>query len=201
GIADSPAQTQTGRRASTGTTEITFNTKCAQSGVLGCWGFDDQSTLKYAWDTSDTALNSEMLRRGQTHFYISPSRLAGEGNTTAVSHPGGALTIPVIDKTIYSSGTGSLQFQIPSRSAADPGAFSDNFNKILGNPSLYISPNSPQGNVYYMQFKLRLNDVMVNTTFREVGATYFGYLSTSRANSTILTTDPAVPFDPAFVGR
>src|SRR5262249_1002361 len=34
---------------STSATESSFAEKCLQSGVLGCWGFDDPSELKYTW--------------------------------------------------------------------------------------------------------------------------------------------------------
>jgi hypothetical protein len=169
--------------------------------VLGCWGFDDVKELRYAWDASDGPLNAEMVRRGLKNHVISTQRLATEGNTAAISQPGGALTIPAIDNMIHYSGAGSLQFQIPTRSQANAGFFQDNFNKVLGNPSLYLGPNSPNGNVFYTQFKLRLNDVMLNTTIRELAGSYFGLLSTSGAGSDILITDPALRFEPSFAGR
>jgi hypothetical protein len=161
-----------------------FAQKCAQAGVLGCWPFDDPSELKYGWDNTSAALNQALA--GKEWHALSNTRYTTEGNTIAIENASGSLAIPVIDTTVFNSGGGSLKFTIPSQSGPQSGWFQDNFNKVLGNPSVYIAPNSPLGNVIYYQFRLRLNEVMMSNVFHEYSAV-FGYtLSTPAAGSTTL---------------
>ena len=169
--------------------QLSYQDKCAQSGVLGCWPFDDVSELRYAWDGSNAALNEAL--KGQKRFTISRQRIPGEGNTLARQHISGALSVPVIDN-------GALRFTIPSESSADPGFFQDNFNKVLGNPSLYINPESPNGSEFWMQFRLRVNDVMLDETFRD--APFLFNLSTPSAGSLNVTATYAA-FTPEMVGE
>src|SRR5262245_32199739 len=179
---------QAGTAASTSqsTTAVdgSFNKKCAQVGVLGCWAFDDPAELKYSWYRDSAALNRALA--GRKFYYISRNRSAGEGNTVAIESVSGEISVPVIDKAIYSSGGGSLKFTIPSQSEAQVGWFQDNFNKVLGNASVYISPKSPLGNVVYYQFRYRVNDAMLNTVFRTVTAAFPYWLSTPAAGSTTI---------------
>src|SRR5262249_48100703 len=113
-----------GTSTTTTTPTMSFTDKCAQSGVVGCWDFDDPSELKYTWDNSSPALNAALA--GRPHYSISNFRTAGEGNTFATQQISGALSVPAIDNTIYSSGGGSLKFTIPSQSGQQAGYFIDN---------------------------------------------------------------------------
>ena len=167
--------------------QLSYQDKCAQPGVLGCWPFDDVSELRYAWDGSNQALNAALA--GQKRFTISRQRIPGEGNTLARQHISGALSVPVID--------GGLKFTIPSESSADPGWFQDNFNKVLGNPSYYINPTSPNGSEVWIQFRFRVNEVMLDETFRD--APFLFNLSCAQGSRLITATYSA--FNPAMVGE
>lgn len=177
-------------------TELTFEEKCKQPGVLACWPFDDPAELRYSWDLNSAALNTAMA--GQRRYGISRLRIAGEGNTGAVEHPSGALSIPVIDKEVFASGVGSLRMNIPSQSGASSGGFQDNYNKILGNPSIYISPTSPHGSKVYLQFMFRVNDAMLDTRFQQSG--YLFNLTTPAAGSTTINAGTG-SFNSTMVGR
>lgn len=150
--------------------------------MIWTWPFDSDSELKYSWDQTSVALNAAMA--GKKWHSVTLQRAPTEGNTLAVEHASGALCIPVIDHEIHTGSGGSLKFTIPSKSGAQPGFFQDNFNKILGNPSFYVNPASPNGSVIYVQFKLRVNDAMLDTRFQE--AKYVWNLFTASAGSTRL---------------
>lgn len=179
----------------------TFVDKCSKPGVLGCWPFDDPSELKYTWDNTNSVLNDAMA--GKTRYSLTPYRYPGEGNTVGGEQPSGAMSIPVIDNTLAASGAGSLKFTIPSQSGAGSGYFQDNYNKTLGNPSLYIAPGSPYGNVIYLQYKLRVNDVMLNTKFHEYMEAFVNNITTPSAGSTTLNanTNYGPGFTVAMQGR
>lgn len=122
------------------------------------WEWSFEEPLKYSWNKSDPLIHAAMA--GKKWHSISLQRSASEGNTFACAYPSGALCIPVIED-------GALKFTVPSQSGPQPGYFQDNFNKILGNPSFYVNPASPNGSVIYVQFKVKVNDAMLDTKFRD----------------------------------
>jgi len=90
-----------------------FTTKCAQPGVLSCFGFDDQKELKYGYSTNQPAcVNDPFI---QPRYNISYVRGSEEGNTSAMEQNGKCI-YPLVDTTKPHSGTGSLKFTIPSNS-------------------------------------------------------------------------------------
>ncbi len=146
--------------------------------------------LRYAWNGADADLNAALA--GKPHYAISTDRSAGEGNAFACKQVSGVLSIPEIEN-------GALKFTVPAFSGQQVGFFQDNFTKVLGNPSQFIAPGSPLGAIVYLQFKLKINDAMLDTTFQEYSALIY-YLSTPAAGSTTLKSANS-EFTSAMQGR
>ena len=128
-----------------------FATKCAQPGVLSCWGLDNQSGIYYAWATG-TICDQTMAALGYKRYGFGLSRTP-PGNATAVVQ-NGVCNFPVVDSLAH-SGAGSLKFTVPSQSGADSsGFYSEPYTR---NPFSYIAPGSPWGNVLWFQFYQRFS--------------------------------------------
>jgi len=194
--------------ASPGWGQSTFTEKCAQPGVIHCFPFDNFSEIQKAyWDQTDSVLNAEMLRRG---FVYGDMSWTSRGPNEAVSvgrRSTGGFQIPTIDNTVFADGGGSLRFDTPGQSGAAGAEYLNNFNGVLGGSPPYIAPGSPWGNIVYIQYKIRVNDSMLNTTIQEAGGSGFfgkwkGTLSTG-ADGTILINSgpPADPFKSGMVGQ
>jgi len=175
----------------------TFTQKCTQPGVLHCFPFDDIAEIRRAtWDSTDPILNAEMLRRGHTLSGMSwLTRTSSEALIVARRAAGGAFQIPTIDNSVFTDGGGSLRLDTPGQSAAAGGEYLNNFNGVLGNPSPYVSPTSPLGNVVYVQYKIRANHAMLENTIRSVEATFTpgtptGNIVTSGPGATTITMAP-----------
>src|SRR5262249_50333205 len=118
----------------------TFTTKCSQSGVIHCFPFDNFSEIQKAtWDQSDSALNTEMLRRGFIWGSMAwISRSANEAVSVAKDNPGG-FSIPAIDSSVFADGGGSLRFDTPSLSGPAGAEYLNDFSGNLGQtPRIYI---------------------------------------------------------------
>lgn len=140
----------------------TFAQKCAQAGVINCFGFDDPNQLLYAWQTGtvcDTAL------AGKTRYSLTNARGSNEGNTVATIQ-NGQCVYPQFDSSLKSSGTGSVKFTIPSNSSANSsGFFSEPFKRNADGTFQYVAPGSPLGNVVYWQFYQYFDQTFLNTTY------------------------------------
>src|SRR5262249_19473161 len=163
---------------------------------------------KATWDTTDSVLNAEMLRRGFVLGSMSwLTRSAAEAVSVGRRAPvGGGFQIPTIDTSVFVDGGGSLRFDTPTQSGASGAEYLNNFNGVLGGTPQYIAPGSPLGNVAYIQYKIRVNSEMLNTTISDGTTTDFGFwrgtLSTGRNGSIIVNSrSPADPFTSGMVGQ
>lgn len=139
----------------------TFAQKCAQPGVLHCMSFDSPSLLYHNWPQGTAC---DAMYTGQTWYPIGDAR-DGPGNTFSAAWNGQCVN-PFIDTAIKRSGSGSLKFTIPSSTGEQTGWFSDVFKRNADGSFAYISPNSPLGNVAYLQFYQRFDTNMVNLDFQ-----------------------------------
>jgi hypothetical protein len=152
-------------------TSLTFAQKCAQPGVINCFGFDSSSTLFYTWPTGTVC---DAAFAGQNNFGFGEDRRT-QGNTAAVVQ-NGQCVFPQIDTTTTHSGGGSLKFTIPSNSDADSsGFFTEPFKRNSDGTFPYVGPGSPLGNVFYFQFYQKLDSNFVNTDFKCLGGECGGW--------------------------
>lgn len=138
--------------------ESDFDIRARASGVLSARKMDTEADLYYAWDNSSSVLNTAMS--GRTRFTVGANKATSLGNIAGLEL-GGAALFPVIDRTVKpnSSSAGSLLFRVPSQSPTlvpylweVPIEFNDRTS-----PWKYIAPGSPDGNVLWLQFKMRGN--------------------------------------------
>ncbi len=138
--------------------------KCAQPGVVNCFGFDSASALHYAWPARTVC---DEAFKGQRNQQFGRDR-EGSGNTFAVVQ-NDQCVFPEIDSKTFHSGSGSLKITIPSSSSADSGGyFSEVFKRNRdGRPlGTYIGPESPWGKVLYFQFYQKFDNDFLSTDFR-----------------------------------
>jgi hypothetical protein len=138
--------------------------KCAQPGVVNCFGFENSNSLHYTWPPGPPC---DSVFRGQKKYNFGNDR-QGLGNSVAVVQ-NDQCVFPEIDKTTFHSGTGSLEITIPSNSYADSGGhFTEVFKRNRdGSPAgVYIGPGSPFGNVLYFQFYQKFDGEFLSTDFK-----------------------------------
>jgi hypothetical protein len=152
-------------------TSSSFAQKCAQTGVLNCFGFDSTSSLFYTWPTGTQC---DAVFAGQTNYGFGLDR-SGPGNTAAVLQ-NGQCVYPQIDTTSPHSGGGALKFTIPSNSGADSGGFfAEPFKRYADGTFPYIGPGSPLGNVVYFQFYQKFDPNFAGIDFQCTGGGCTGW--------------------------
>jgi hypothetical protein len=109
-----------------------FIARRTASGVVRWWSFDDNSQL---------------------------GTLGASGNFGIFSNSGNSSYLPVIDTSVYASGTGSLRFDVPSASFPDA--------QWYGNFSPDYSVRFGQNSKFYVQWRQRFDTNFVNTVFKE----------------------------------
>jgi hypothetical protein len=151
---------------------VDFATKCQGQGVINCWTFDDPSKLYYNWYT-DTACErlSSMFA-----YYTWGYERTPPGNATAAAQSGNRCMYPTLDTTVKHSGASALKFTIPTMSRDNSsGSFSEPFKRLPNNKFLYISPNSPDGNVLYFQFYQRFDANFLSIDYQCKSGTCYGW--------------------------
>jgi hypothetical protein len=109
-----------------------FDDLCAVAGVVRCINFDSSTILSH---TQDFGTFTEGI----------------DSFTTA----------PVIDNTVFSNGTGSLKFIIPSGGAQGAsGYFYADFTTNIATPILFGANSN-----FYVQFRQRFDPVFISTNF------------------------------------
>jgi len=157
------------------TTTLTFTEKCAQTGVLGCYGFDSASNvrnlpgvsapypLKYGgWGGTQPCASAGLGRE----YVITRGRNSGippgsaEYNAFAKAQ-NGVCYFPTIDTSISASGTGSLRIEVPSNSDAATGGYFDTTFQGLDMPHVRVGPHN--GGTLWHQYKYRTHNVASNS--------------------------------------
>lgn len=140
-----------------------FTTKCAQPGVIKCFGFDSPTELYYAWDSTQAACNTALAGKSNNQF--GPTRI-GPGNTIATVQ-NGQCVYPTIDTSMKNAGVGALKFVVASNSGSDSsGSFTEPFKRNADGTFPYIAPGSPLGNVAYMQFYQRFDTNFLSNVYQ-----------------------------------
>jgi len=138
----------------------TFQTACMGYGVIGCIDFDRaEHFLFYNWDNSVAACNTAFA--GKTNYSgSSKSPRSWPTNVFAKDGKNGRCAYPQIDTAVKANGSGSLRFDVLSQSAWNSAEVFDTFFARRGDGTFACFSNSAscQGNVYYLQFKIRFDN-------------------------------------------
>ena len=157
------------------TSTLTFTEKCAQQGVLGCYGFDSASNvrdlpgvsapypLKYGgWGGTQPCASAGLGRE----YVITKGRDSGippgsaEFNAYAKGQ-NGVCYFPTVDTSVSASGAGSLRIEIPSKSDGATGGYFDTTFKGLDMPPVRVGPHN--GGTLWHQYKYRTHNVASNS--------------------------------------
>lgn len=136
------------------TGSLTFVQKCAQSGVVNCYPFDDQATLFYFDGGSPgSALSGACATLGKNSFFGGPTR-PGPGNAQVRDYGFGECVAPMIDTTTKHSGAGSLKIKIPAHQNQNAPQFTEPFRR----PDFpYFAPGSSLGDTAWIQFYFKVD--------------------------------------------
>jgi len=141
-----------------------FATRCAQSGVVRCFGFDTNADLGGPFGSN-----------------------FGSFNNCEGTQPRGCGLLPTIDNSLSASGAGSLKFVIPSQSGA--GASGQWFANFSPDLLTRFGANSE----FYIQWRQRFSSDFLNTYY-QVGAGWklsiIGVGDTAGSGCTANTTVP-----------
>jgi hypothetical protein len=147
-----------------------FQTKCAQPGVISCYGFDDSlavrnyplsgEPLKYTWGTGSVCDSAGLGKR----YAITRERSSAEGNALA-NVENGICYYPTIDTSIKRTGAGSLKIDFPSNSGGTTGGYFTVPFKGLDLPRASVGPNSSLGSELWFQWHQRVDANMLNQDF------------------------------------
>lgn len=161
---------------SAATPTSTFAGKCAQPGVLGCYGFDSSTNvrnftpypapypLKYGgWGGAPPCSTAGL----GTEYNFTRGRNSGvpAGSAELNAKPevqNGICVFPSIDTTVSSTGAGSLKITVPSGSTQDTGGYFDStFAGLDVQPHVYAHGPDSGGEVW-IQYKERMQNMANN---------------------------------------
>jgi len=96
--------------------------------------------------------------------FDSAAQIAGGFDENYIANPSNdGLRRPVIDTSIKCSGAGSLRFDLPSNTTANAGG------EWLANFSPDLATRFGENSEFYVQVRVRWNDVMAQTLFQQIG--------------------------------
>jgi len=155
----------------TNTSSTPFAVKCAQAGVINCFGFESASALNYTWPAGTSC---DAVFAGQTNNFFGTDR-RGAGNAAAVIQ-NGQCVYPQIDTATSHSGSGTMKFTIPPNSDANSsGFFTEPFKRNSNGTFPYVGPGSSLGSVLYFQFYQKFDSNFVNTDYQCMGGECAGW--------------------------
>jgi hypothetical protein len=135
--AQSPSAPDSSKNVATVAARSSFESRCAQPGVIKCVGFDNDS---------DFGTGARGGARGSISGIVPPS---GTSDYTRATR----------DTTVKASGNGALRFTIPPNSPADSaGSYFTNFSNDL-------SVQFGGGQEFYVQWRQRFSPAFIDTAF------------------------------------
>ena len=143
GSGDQASAADSASASSQASDTTSFQTRCAQPGVIKCVGFDDPADFNIGSGGTNGAygLNAGIFPPSGTSDY----------------------TLAARDTTVKASGNSSLRFTIPSNSGSDTsGSYFTNFSSDL---SLQFGENSD----FFIQWRQRFSPEFINTRFAGSG--------------------------------